>query len=237
MYRTEGVIWPVVCFGARRILGAVNTQTESKPLTVMLVEDHVLVRAAIAHALSVPGIEVVAQASSAEEALAMVVNLRPDIMLVDIDLPGMNGVQLVRELAPRLPETQIVMLTGSVKRDDLVAAIRNGAAGYLTKDMAPDALVRSVKSVREGDLPMPRKMAADLVHHLLGNGPAKPTDSSLSPRELEVLRLVTQGLTDRDIGIALGISPRTVGRHVGSVLDKLGARNRSEAARRYREGL
>lgn len=211
--------------------------TGTRPLRVMIVEDHALVRAAIKRTLTVPEIEVVAESASAEHALQIVMDHRPDVILVDIDLPGMNGVQLVRELAPRLPNSKIVMLTGSGDREDLVSAIRSGAAGYLTKDLPPDGLVRAILGVRDGDLPMPRRMAAELVQELLGNPASGRTESGLSSREMEVLKLVTDGLTDREIGAALGISPRTVGRHVGSVLDKLGARNRAEAARRYREGL
>jgi DNA-binding NarL/FixJ family response regulator len=203
----------------------------------MLVEDHALVRSAIRRTLSVPGLEVVAEASSAEEALTTVMEHRPDIMLVDIDLPGMNGVHLVRELAPRLPDTHIVMLTGSGDHKLLLTAIRNGAAGYLTKDMSSEGLVRAVFGVRDGDLPMPRRLAKELVRQLVAAPGSTGGSSGLSPREVEVLRLVSAGLTDRDIGEALGISPRTVGRHVGSVLDKLRVRNRAEAAGRYRDGL
>jgi DNA-binding NarL/FixJ family response regulator len=206
-------------------------------MRVMIVEDHALVRAAIRRALTTPGIEVVAEAQSAEEALATVMEHRPEVILVDIDLPGMSGVQLVRELAPRLPHAHIVMLTGSVSRDDVYAAVRNGAAGYLTKDLAPDALVRAVLGIREGDLPMPRRLAAELVKHLVAEPRGGTNDGGLSAREVEVLALVAKGLTDREVGAALGISPRTVGRHVGNILEKLGARNRAEAARRYREGL
>jgi DNA-binding NarL/FixJ family response regulator len=209
------------------------------PLRVMIVEDHALVRAAIRRTLSVPDIDVVAEASSAEEALASVSLHRPDIVLVDIELPGMDGLQLVRELAPRLPQGHIIMLTGSANRDDLLAAIRAGAAGYLTKDMPPEGLVRAVLGVREGDLPMPRRLARELIRELVAT-PARPTGADLtglSTREIEVLKLVNDGLTDREIGEALGISRRTVGRHVGSVLGKLAVRNRAEAARRYREGL
>ncbi|HVM30988.1 MAG TPA: response regulator transcription factor [Candidatus Limnocylindrales bacterium] len=203
----------------------------------MLVEDHRLVRSAISRTLQAPGLQVVAEASSAEEALDLVMEHRPDVMLVDLDLPGMNGIELVRELAPRLPDTQIVMLSGSADRDDVVAAMRAGAVGYLTKDLPPDALVRAVLGVRSGDLPMPRRLAAQLVQRLIKAPATHLGTGGLSPREVDVLRLIADGLTDREAGEALGISPRTVGRHVGSILDKLGARNRADAARRYRDGL
>jgi DNA-binding NarL/FixJ family response regulator len=160
--------------------------------------------------------------------------VEPDVMLVDIDLPDMNGVQLVRELASRLPECKIVMLTASGKTDDVVSAIRSGASGYLTKDMPGDALIRAVLGIAKGDLPMPRRLAAQLVSRLVRPSRRDET-TGLSEREVEVLRLVADGLTDREIGEALGISPRTVGRHVGSILDKLGVRNRAEAARHYRD--
>jgi DNA-binding NarL/FixJ family response regulator len=213
----------------------VNEKTP--PLKIMLVEDHPLVRAAIRQTLTVPGIEIVGEAWSAESALDLIPGIRPDVMLIDIDLPGMNGVQLVREVAPRLPDTKIVMLTASGKTDDVVAAIRNGASGYLTKDMAGDALVRSVMGIRNGDLPMPRRMAAELVTRLVRPQSRTEPGTNLSDREQQVLRLVADGLTDREVGEALGISPRTVGRHVGNILDKLGVRNRAEAARHYRDEL
>lgn len=213
------------------------TRREEQPLRVMIVEDHALVRDAIRRTLTVPGIEVVAEASSAEEALTTVNQHRLDVILIDIELPGMNGVELVRELSPRLPATHLVMLTGSANRDDLVTAIRNGASGYLTKDMSSDGLVRAIFGVRDGDLPMPRGLARQLVDHLVA-APIRSADSSgLTARELDVLKLVSDGLTDRDIGSALGISRRTVGRHVGNILEKLGVRNRAAAARRYRDGL
>ena len=206
------------------------------PLRVMLVEDHALVRAAVRQTLSVAGIDVVAEAGSAEDALTMIMQVKPDVILVDIDLPGVSGIDLVRELAPRLPGAHIVMLTGSARRDDLIAAIRNGASGYLMKDTSPDGLVRAVLGIRDGDLPMPRRLARELVREVAASTRTGPTSGGLSSREEEVLKLVDRGLTDREIGEALGISPRTVSRHVGSILDKLGARNRAEAARRYRDG-
>lgn len=213
------------------------TSTSDAPLRVMIVEDHELVRSAIRGTLSVPGIDVIAEARSAEEALAIVMEHRPDVVLVDIDLPGMSGLHLVRELAPRLPHAHIVMLTGSVSRDDLMTAVRSGASGYLTKDMSSSGLVRAVLGIKQGDLPMPRRLAKELLKEVTAAAQRRVTGSELSRREEEVLELVDHGLTDREIGDALGISARTVGRHVSSILDKLGARNRTEAAHRYRRDV
>ncbi len=212
----------------------------STHLRVMLVDDHALVRAAVRQAITAPDVEMVAEAATAEEALQRAPHVRPDVLLVDIDLPGMDGVNLVRELAPRLPDTRIVMLTVSSADHHLVDAMRYGAAGYLTKDLTPDALLRAVRSAHAGELAMPRRLAARLVHRFVeaSRRPATTDDpalASLSPRELEVLRLLADGLTDREIGEALTISPRTVETHVGSILHKLGVRNRAEAAQRYRE--
>jgi DNA-binding NarL/FixJ family response regulator len=164
-------------------------------------------------------------------------------MLVDIDLPGMNGVELVRELAPRLPDTRIVVLTASHDDRYLVEAMRCGAVGYLTKDLSLEGLLRGVRSAYEGELAMSRRMGALLVRRLVDGGRANasvtsasdPSLATLTARECDVLRRLAEGLTDHDIAEALTLSPRTVEAHVSSILHKLGARNRAEAARRYRE--
>jgi DNA-binding NarL/FixJ family response regulator len=211
-----------------------------QPLRVLLVDDHALVRSAIRQALDAPDVEVVGEAGSAEQAMRLALDTRPDIMLLDIDLPGMSGVEAVRELAPRLPDTRIVMLTVSTDRRDLLGAVRHGAFGYLTKDLTGDALLRAVRGIRHGDLPMSRAHAATVMSHLARGtrvaGNAEIVGDLLSARESEVLRLLADGLTDREIASALSISPRTVESHVSSLLRKLGVRNRAEAAQRYREG-
>ena len=129
-----------------------------RPLRVMLVDDHALVRAAVRQALVAPDIEIIAEASTAHETLELAPQLHPDVLLMDINLPGADGLSLLRELVPRLPDTKIVMLTISEDRRDLMQAVRNGAAGYLTKDLGPDALQRAVRGTRSGDLAMSRAM-------------------------------------------------------------------------------
>jgi DNA-binding NarL/FixJ family response regulator len=209
----------------------------------MLVDDHALVRAAVRQAVTAPDVELVAEATTAEEALQLAPVVRPDVLLVDIDLPGMDGVGLVRELAPRLPDTRIVMLTVSSSDHNLVTAMRYGARGYLTKDLPPDALLRAVRSAYAGELAMPRGLAARLVDRLVESSgraagvqnASDPGLDALTARETEVLRHLADGLTDREIAFALTVSIRTVETHVSSVLHKLGARNRAAAARHYRE--
>lgn len=208
------------------------------PLRVMLVDDHGFVRSAIRQALTAPDVAVVAESASAEDALRIALDARPDVVLIDIDLPGMNGLRLLRELAPRLPDTKFVMLTVSTDQADVLEAVRLGAVGYLTKDLDADALLRSIRGVRDGDLAMPRRLAARTMRGLVEANLGRPDRSregigGLSRREEEILRLLTGGLTDREIGEALTISTRTVETHVSNILRKLDARNRADAARRY----
>lgn len=216
-----------------------NTSAGST-VRVMIVEDQALVRAAIRQALTSPGVDVVGEAASAESAVQVALARRPDVLLLDIDLPGMTGVHLLRELAPRLPDTRFVMLTVSATDQDVREAFRYGASGYLTKDMTPDALLRAVTGAHAGDLAMPRRMAAKLVRRLVESArysPTTPEDqelATLSAREEQVLASLVDGLTDRQIAEALTISTRTVETHVSSILRKLAVRNRADAARRYR---
>ena len=211
----------------------------SPTLRVMLVDDHALVRAAVRQAIDGGGVELVAEAATAEDAFALALSLRPDVLLLDIDLPGMSGLQMLEELAPRLPETKIVMLTVSDSERDMLDSISRGAAGYLTKDLSPEALLRALRGTQRGELAMSRRFAARAIRHFAeasrrSRGSSGGAIDGLSPRENDVLRMLAEGLTDREIAAALIISPRTVETHVSNVLHKLNVRNRAEAAQRYR---
>ena len=212
----------------------------SPPMRVMLVDDHALVRSAVRQAIDAPDVELVGEAGSAEDAFALALAVRPDVMLLDIDLPGMNGIQMLEELGPRLPDTKIVMLTVSDSERDMIEALARGAAGYLTKDLNPEALLRALRGTQQGVLAMSRRYAAWVMRHFIEAARMGRTGSAgglegLSPRENDVLRMLADGLTDREIAQALVISPRTVETHVSNILHKLGVRKRAEAAQRYRE--
>ena len=217
------------------------TSMPSGRIRVMIVDDHPLLRNAVRQTLTTRDVEVVADVATAEEALRVAPEVRPDVLLVDIDLPGMDGLELVRELGPRLPATRFVMLSVSTGDEYIDRAILYGAAGYLTKDLSPESLLRAVRGVHRGELAMDPTRAAGLVKRMsetrsrVRTPGADPVESALSDRELQVIRLMATGLTDREIAAAFTISPRTVETPVSSILRKLGARNRVEAARLYLE--
>lgn len=209
-------------------------------LRVFLVEDHALVRAAVRYALAkASDLEVVGDVSTAEDALRLVPEVRPHVILVDIDLPGMRGSELVRELAPRFPDVVLVMLTVSRAERDLLDAIRSGARGYLSKDLSPDALIRALRDIRNHVMPMSRRDASLLISRLVdAAGRHRPVGLSslpeLTARENEVLALLADGMTDREISVALVIGRRTVESHVRNILEKLAVQSRLAAARIYR---
>jgi DNA-binding NarL/FixJ family response regulator len=218
-----------------------TSDQRSSALRVMLVDDHALVRSAVRQAIAADDVELVAEAATAEDAFALAIAVRPDVMLLDIDLPGMNGIQMLEELAPRLPDTKIVILTVSDSERDVIEALARGASGYLTKDLSPEALLRAIRGTQRGELAMSRRYAARAIRHFVEAarraGGGSGVIAGLSPRENDVLRMLAEGLTDREIAAALVISPRTVETHVSNVLHKLNVRKRAEAAQRYRDAL
>src|SRR4051812_17642639 len=194
-----------------------RTEGRGGPIRVRLGDDPPLVRSAVRQAISDGAVELVAEAATAEDAFALALSVRPDVLLLDINLPGMKGLQMLEEIAPRLPETKVVMLTVSDSERDVIDAIARGAAGYLTKDLSPEALLRALRGVHRGELAMSRRMAATVMRHFadaarrgrVSAGVPEGPMETLSPRENDVLRMLAEGLTDREIAEALIISPRT----------------------------
>lgn len=206
-----------------------------RPLRVLLVDDHALVRAAVATTLAEAGIQVVGEAATASEGLERALELSPDIVVLDIDLPGEAGLAIIRELVSRLPQSRVVMLTVSTAHAHLVAAISSGASGYLTKDMSPEALVRAIRGVAAGDVAMSRQATTALARESGIDPQPHPSPlTHLTPRERQILELLGEGRTDRTIGETLGISPRTVETHVSNIVDKLRVPNRAAAVATFR---
>jgi DNA-binding NarL/FixJ family response regulator len=204
-------------------------------IRVLVAEDFPMVRDGVVGALSRdPGINVVGAASDGSEALRLALELKPDVFLVDLHMPEIGGIMLIERLSTELPATRVIVLTASEKSDSLLAAVAAGARGYLTKRTEPEELRQAVLTVAGGG----SVIAPSLAGHLLNAFSRASTggeESELRPKltftEQEVLRLLTQGMTDRQIAEKLFISPRTVQNHLARVRQKTGLSRRSELAR------
>jgi DNA-binding NarL/FixJ family response regulator len=203
---------------------------------VLLVEDYKIYRHGLRMILDLEDdIEVVGETGSAIEALEIVERSEPDVVVLDIFLPDGNGVQVCRQITARLPHTRVLMLTASDEHSDLVEAVKAGAIGYLLKDIAPDELPTSIRSVAGGQALISPELGSTLMSEysaMVRGAPARDDEpaSELSDRELEVLGLVARGWSNRKIGEELFIAENTVKNHVRSILDKLQLRSRMQAA-------
>lgn len=204
-----------------------------KTLHVLLVDDHEVVRLGLATLLEdVPGVKVVGEAGSAQEALAACERLNPDLVILDIRLPDQTGVDVCRHITERWPHIQVIMLT-SYTDDDLIAeAVLAGAAGYVLKQVGNEELLRAIQAVRRGEALLDPKVTQRILQRMRQT--ERLLDASafrdLSKREIEVLHLVSQGKSNREIAEALSVSEKTVRNHVSSLLDKLVLSNRIELA-------
>jgi DNA-binding NarL/FixJ family response regulator len=199
-------------------------------IRVLLVDDHAVVREGLRAFLELQdGIEVAGEAGDGREALEAAQRLRPDVILMDLVMPELDGVAAMRSLRETVPNARVIVLTSFLDDDKLLPALRSGAAGYLLKNAAPPELARAVRGAHAGEALIDPVVAARLVETLARQGGADPLDR-LTPREREVLVLIGRGFPNKQIARELDISEKTVKTHVGHVLAKLGVTDRTQAA-------
>ncbi|NTW59840.1 MAG: response regulator transcription factor [Nitrospirae bacterium] len=197
-------------------------------MKVSIVEDDVLLRQNLNLLLSgETGISVVSVYSTAEEALAGIKRARPEILLADIGLPGMSGIELIRELKEQMPDLEIMAHTVFDDRETVFSAIKAGASGYILKGSTPRELIDALHTLAKGGSPMSPKIARKVIREFQGEGIDE--QYLLSHRETEIVKEIENGLSYKDIAVKLGISPHTVHTHIKNIYEKLHAKNRQGA--------
>jgi DNA-binding NarL/FixJ family response regulator len=210
-------------------------------IKVLLVDDHHLFREGIARILQdAPGMSLLASAENGVTAITLAKQHQPDVILMDVHMPEVDGIEATRQILQNDPDTQILMLTVSEKDEDLFAALRCGARGYLLKDTTSQELIESIRRVHAGEAIINPLMAAKLLDEFSALSQDMPVRASaqspdmetekLTSRERDVLQLVARGLSNKDIGDKLSISPHTVKTHLSNTLEKLNLNGRVEAA-------
>jgi len=204
-------------------------------IRVLLADDHALFRHGVASLLAAErGFEVVGEAVDGGQALEMARELMPDVILMDISMPTMDGLEATRRIKAEIPYVRIVILTASDGDKSLFEAVKSGAQGYLLKNIEPQALYGTLRGVVQGEAPVSRVMAARLLDEFArqsrAKAPATEPAARLTSRETEVLELVARGKTNKEIAAALAIAENTVKNHLKNILEKLHLENRVQAA-------
>ncbi len=201
-------------------------------IRILLVDDHPIVRQGLAAVLEdQPDLEVVGSVGSADEAIRLAGRARPDVVLLDLEMPGLDGIEAIPRLSDAAPGMRVLVFTAYDTDERVRAALSAGASGYLLKGAPAEEIARGIRVVRDGGSVLEPLVAAKLIGRLSGAGSPAPAPA-LSQREREVLRLVAGGQANKQIARTLGISERTAKFHVASILRKLDAENRAEAAAR-----
>ncbi len=202
-------------------------------LRVVVADDHPFYRRGLVRILSAAGIEVVGQVANGEAAILAAVETAPDVVVMDLNMPGMSGVDVTRRLTERNPATRVLVVSVSAQEDDVTEAILAGASGYVLKDGPVEEVVAGIQAAASGESLISPRIATMLMRRLRLDGPSEtdaPATTPLSDRELQVLRLVAEGKGNQEIGEALYIGQSTVRNHISSILMKLQVENRVQAA-------
>lgn len=208
-------------------------------IRVLIADDHPIVREGLRTLIaSEPGMEMVGEATNGAEAVSLARSLQPDVILMDLIMPVMDGLRAISEIKAENPEASILVLTSFAEQDKVFPAIRAGALGYLLKDTAPDQLLQAIYDVHRGEPSLHPSVALQLIREINQPSDLSPAPDPLSQRELQVLKLLAQGLTNQEIADRLVISEWTVRTHVRNILGKLHLANRMQAALyALREGI
>jgi two-component system, NarL family, response regulator DegU len=208
------------------VLGSPKAAAKTSSLTVMLVDDHTMLRQGLRRSLETEGITVVAEASNGEEALKIALETKPTVVLMDVSMPQIDGIEATRRLMAADNRQRVVILTMHIDRDVIERAMKAGAVGYMTKDSTVKEVVMAVKLAANGD----RILSPRLAELMLAEATtADEPDSILTNREEELLQLIADGLATSEVASRMYISPKTVKNHLASIYEKLQARDRTQA--------
>lgn len=219
-----------------------QSNSDDQIIRVLLVDDHTLFREGVSSLLErTGGVVLAGEASTGEQAIALADELLPDIVLMDLNMPGMGGIEATRAITSRNPNIGVIVLTMFEDDESVFSALKAGARGYVLKDADRGALLRAIRAVSRGEALLGPSIARRLIEQFNPPVPAAPEPriiDELTPREMEVLKLITEGLRNREIAERLFISEKTVGTHISNIFSKLQVADRSQAIlRAFRSGL
>jgi NarL family two-component system response regulator LiaR len=211
----------------------------TETINILIADDHAVVREGLRALITTePGMTLLAEATNGIEAIELAGRLNPDVILLDLVMPRKDGLEAIKEIKQANPDARILVLTSFAEDEKVFAAVKGGALGYLLKDSSPQELLQAIRETYRGESSLHPTIARKLIRELNRPSDLPPTPEPLTEREMEVLKLVGQGLTNQEIADQLSISERTVRTHVSNILEKLHLANRTQAALyAVREGL
>ncbi len=211
----------------------------NEPIRILIADDHAIVRKGLNTLIaSEPGMQVIGEAADGVEVVLKARSLKPDVILLDMIMPRQNGIEAIHQIKRENPEARILVITSFAEDQMIFPAIKAGALGYLLKDASPQQLLQAIYDVHKGASSLDPMVALKMIRELKRSSDLPPTENPLTARELMILKLVAQGLTNHEIAERLVLSERTVGNHIGNILGKLHLANRTQAALfALREGL